>query len=213
MSNITTSVTEVDRDVKRRPFSGGEGHGVVLRRAYDPSVEDLWDACTTPARMEQWFLPVSGDLRPGGTYQFEGNAGGEILECEQPHLVRATWVYGEGPPNEVVLRLSQASDDRATLELEHVGPVEGAAVPEFVLGVGPGWDMALAALGMHLHDGKVTDKSWWEESPEAHELIERSVRAWAAVLDEREIASPSVIAKAAYASIAFYTGSEPSPES
>ena len=31
--------------------------------------------------------PISGDLRLGGRYQLQGNAGGEILVCEPPqHL-------------------------------------------------------------------------------------------------------------------------------
>lgn len=85
-------------------------------------------------------------------------------------------------------------------------------VPEFVLGVGPGGDPALVALDLHLRGELPEDKSSWAESPEAHELIEGSVRAWAAVLNERGIASPSVVATAADASLAFYTGGEPSSE-
>jgi hypothetical protein len=41
------------------------------------------------------FLPISGDYRVGGRFQFEGNAGGEILVREKPHLLRVTWVYGK----------------------------------------------------------------------------------------------------------------------
>lgn len=36
-------------------------------------------------------MPVSGELRVGGAFQLEGNAGGEILACEPPNLVRLTW--------------------------------------------------------------------------------------------------------------------------
>ena len=48
----------------------------------------MWDACTDPERIGRWFLPVSGDLRLGGRYQLEGNAGGEILRCEPPTCSR-----------------------------------------------------------------------------------------------------------------------------
>lgn len=212
MHDIARWVADTSRDVERRPVSGSERYVVILRRQYGVQVAELWDACTSPDRLAQWFLPISGELRLGGSYQFEGNAGGEILDCDRPHLARVTWVYGDNPPQEVALRLSQADADGAALQLEHVGPADAAEVPEFALGVGPGWDPALIALGTYL-EGNMPEKSWWQESPDARELIERSVRAWQAVLNERGIASPSVIAKAADTSIAFYTGTEPPPES
>ena len=67
----------------------GEGRTVVLRRRYAAAVEDVWDAITDPERIGRWFLPVSGDFRPGGTYQLEGNAGGTILRCERAAPARA----------------------------------------------------------------------------------------------------------------------------
>jgi uncharacterized protein YndB with AHSA1/START domain len=69
-------------------------------------VEDVWDACTTPDRLKRFFLPVSGDLRVGGHFEFKGNAGGEILRCAPPTQLRVTWVYGNGPASEVELRLT-----------------------------------------------------------------------------------------------------------
>ena len=62
---------------------------------YDAPIEDVWDALTNPERIGRWFLPISGDYRLGGRYQFEGNAGGEIVACERPNRLRVTWVYGE----------------------------------------------------------------------------------------------------------------------
>jgi uncharacterized protein YndB with AHSA1/START domain len=49
---------------------------VTITQVYAAPVEDVWDACTNPARIPRWFLPVSGELRLGGRYQLEGNAGG-----------------------------------------------------------------------------------------------------------------------------------------
>ena len=49
----------------------------------------LWDACTNAERIPRWFLPVSGDLRLGGRYQLEGNAGGTIERCDPPRSLRA----------------------------------------------------------------------------------------------------------------------------
>src|SRR5829696_9345065 len=83
-------------ELAHRRVSGGDGHTVELARAYDAPVEDLWDACTRPERIVRWFLPVSGDLSPGGRYQLEGNAEGEILACEPPSRLSVTWEYGGG---------------------------------------------------------------------------------------------------------------------
>src|SRR5260370_16198190 len=43
------------------------------------------------------LLPIIGDLRLGGHYQFEGNAGGTIRRCEPPRLLAVTWEMGGSP--------------------------------------------------------------------------------------------------------------------
>jgi uncharacterized protein YndB with AHSA1/START domain len=58
-----------------------QDRSVRQRRRYDAPVEDVWDACTNPERIRRWFLPLRGDLGPGGSYQLEGNVGGEVLRC------------------------------------------------------------------------------------------------------------------------------------
>jgi uncharacterized protein YndB with AHSA1/START domain len=50
--------------------------------------------CTNPERIPRWFLPVSGELKEGGRYQLEGNAGGTITRCDPPHGFDATWEMG-----------------------------------------------------------------------------------------------------------------------
>ena len=79
-------------------------------------MEEVWDALTDPERIGRWFLPISGDYRLGGRYQFEGNAGGEILECERPRRLRVSWVYGEvsspADVSEVELRLTSVAGRR-----------------------------------------------------------------------------------------------------
>jgi hypothetical protein len=55
---------------------------LLIRRTYDATPEDVWDALTDPERIVRWFLPIKGDLRIGGRFSLEGNAGGEILRCD-----------------------------------------------------------------------------------------------------------------------------------
>ena len=43
-------------------------------------VEEVWDALTDPDRIRRWMMPITGELKVGGSFQLEGNAGGEILD-------------------------------------------------------------------------------------------------------------------------------------
>ena len=78
MSDILSELKAVHREVGLRTIAAGEGHTVVLRRSYDADIDDVWDAITSAERINRWFLPISGDLRVGGTYRLDGNASGEI---------------------------------------------------------------------------------------------------------------------------------------
>src|SRR5687768_4118913 len=84
----------VAREVGSRVHEGRPARVVIASRTYDAAVEDVWDALTDAERIPRWFLPVSGDLRLGGRYQFEGNADGEITRCDPPRHLAATWEYG-----------------------------------------------------------------------------------------------------------------------
>ena len=113
----TRSLTTVE-------LAGRPARRAVIVRSFPTDPADLWSALTDPERVPRWFLPISGDLRVGGRYQLEGNAGGTVEECEPPRRLRVTWEFGDGDPTWVTLTL--APDGAATrLELEHVG-----AVPE-----------------------------------------------------------------------------------
>src|SRR5436190_24129593 len=114
MIDIVREIAATEREVRRGRLGGADGWAIRLRRTLDAPIEDVWDALTTPERIGRWFLPVSGDYRLGGRYQFEGNAGGEILGCEARSMVRAPRVMGpQGGPSEIESRLSSAGEDQA----------------------------------------------------------------------------------------------------
>ena len=81
---MISQINDTHREVGTGPLPSTAQRSVLLGRRYNAPIEDVWDACTDPSRIGRWFLPVTGDLRSGGTYQLEGNAGGEILRCEPP---------------------------------------------------------------------------------------------------------------------------------
>jgi uncharacterized protein YndB with AHSA1/START domain len=193
MIELVNQINATHRELGATPLStGGEGRSLLLRRTYDAGIDDVWDACTDPARLARWLAPVEGDLRPGGSYQLQGNAGGEILACEKPARLRVTWSMGEGMATEVELRLASddaddADGDRTRLELEHSSPA--AIVDEMVrrygpggtLGIGGGWDLALTGLYLLL-SGADYDPVTWQDTPEAKAFATRSCAAWGAVV-------------------------------
>lgn len=202
MIDIPSQLAAIYREVGERPLdSGGEGVGVLLRRSYPAAIEDVWDAVTDPARMKRWFLPVSGDLRVGGTFQLEGNASGEILSCEPPRLLRVT--FG-GPTSVVELRLSANGDAETTLELEHTVPMEIAQSTAGALYVGPGWDGALMGLDLFLRGEVADDPVAAASSPEAQEFSKQSVHAWTAAVESSGTAGSDEIAAATAASLAQF---------
>lgn len=183
MSHHDDPIDAVHREVGQQVIPAGEGTTVRLRRAYEAPVEDVWEACTDRERLGRWFLPVSGELRPGGAYQLKDNARGEILACEPPRLLRVTWVYGEEATDrdvsEVEVRLTPGEGDGVTiLELTHTAVVDPAFWARFGPGAtGVGWDGGLFSLAEHLA-GRQLAAEEWQRTPEGREFNRRSSQAW-----------------------------------
>ena len=211
MSEIIDQISQAHRAVRAR---GGGDSGdsdtvtrtVVVRRAFPAPIEDVWDACTAAERIGRWLMPVTGDLRLGGKYQLEGNAGGEILSCEPPRLLRVTWVMGEGPASEVELLLAPGDGAETVLELAHTAVVD----PEFWAKYGPGavgvgWDLALLGLFLYLSTGRdrPEDPAAWAANPDAREFITRSSEAWG-VASSQAGTSETAAAAAVAETNAFY---------
>jgi uncharacterized protein YndB with AHSA1/START domain len=176
MFDIPTQLAAIYRQAGLRPVQDGpDDVGVLLRRSYDAEIGDVWDAITDPERMRRWFMPISGDLRPGGSFQLHGNAGGDILECEPPHRLRVS--FG-GPTSIVEIRLT-ADDDATVLELEHTVPLTIAQSVAGALFVGPGWDGALVGLDLYVRGEAPADPVEAASSPEVIALNKESIAFWA----------------------------------
>jgi uncharacterized protein YndB with AHSA1/START domain len=206
MSDIVDQINHIRRQVGSRTVAEGDARTLVLRRTYDATVEDVWDACTDPERIGRWFLPVSGDLKLGGHYQLEGNAGGEILRCEPPQLLKVSWLFGEDSGfSEVELRLTAEDEaERTTVELEHVAVVPPEMWDQFGPGaVGVGWDLMMLDLGLHLSGDTIDDLAAWQESDEAREFMTRSSEAWGEAYGASGAPS-DVVAAAVRSTTGFY---------
>ena len=200
MLDIAGQLKAIHREVGKRPAEAGEEVGVLLSRTYDTSAEDLWSAMTDPERIRRWFYPISGDLRVGGNFQLEGNAGGEILTCEPPTLLRVT--FG-GPTSVVELRLSPDGEG-TQLELEHTVPIAMAGSGAGALYVGPGWDGAFLGLSLFVDGVFTDDPAAAALSPEALEFSRRSVEEWTAAVEVSGTASAEELAAARQVSIAQF---------
>lgn len=208
--DVDRTIESVTREVDGREIEGKSARVAVIRRSYDTTVEDLWDALTHGERLPRWFLPVSGDLRLGGRYQFEGNAGGEITECEPPRSLAATWEYG-GQVSWVRVRLGDEPGGGALLELEHIAHVDGDLWDQFGPGaVGVGWDLAALGLERHIATGAALDRAEWEAwsaSEEGKAFARRSSEAWGRASIAAGTDEASAMAAAARTT-AFYTGEQ-----
>ena len=166
-------VTMADRD-------GAEVRVVRATRAFDTTVDDLWEAVTSPERLPRWFLPVTGDLRVGGRFQIEGNAGGEVLECNPPEHLAVTWEF-DGRVSWLDVRLSSTGGGGTRLELSHTVPVDDHWEQYGPGAVGIGWELALMGLVLHTASGDAVDPAAvaaWQTTPDALDHLQRSGTAW-----------------------------------
>jgi len=207
MIDVTHQINEARRTVGTRVLEPGEARIITISRTYDSDVADVWDACTNPERIPRWFLPVSGELKAGGRYQLEGNAGGVVEECDPPRFFRATWEYG-GEVSWIEVTVTGQDDGRTRFELAHIAHVDDERWTEFGPGaVGVGWDLALLGLTLHLATGEAVDPAEfmaWSTSPEGLRFAAECSRAWG----EADIAAgtPEERARAsAERTAAFYT--------
>jgi len=212
--DIPQQIGAVTRRLENRLHDGRPARVVVAARTYDTTVDDLWDAITTKERIPRWFMPVSGDLRLGGRYQLQGNAGGTITRCEPPRAVGMTWEYA-GDVSWVEVTLEPTADGRAHLQLEHIAYVPDDRWDQFGPGaVGVGWDMGLLGLANHVEAGAVVDPREamaWMGSENGKEFVHRSSDDWC----RASIAAgtdPNAAQAAAARTTAAYTGA-PDPTS
>lgn len=206
MMDVTHQINAVRRTVGTRALEAGQARVVTISQTYAATVDEVWDACTNAERIPRWFLPVSGDLKLGGHYQLEGNAGGTIERCDPPSSYAATWEYG-GEVSWIEVRVSAEPDGRTRFELEHTAHVDDERWAEFGPGaVGVGWDMGFMGLASHLASGEAVAGNAgmaWMVSDEGRRFMTLSSQRWrdasiAAGTDEAEAKAAEERTTAAY---------------
>ncbi len=199
----------VDRSVADLEMDGKPARAVILSRSYDTDIEDLWDALTNAERIPRWFLPIEGDLRAGGRFQFTGNAGGEITACDKPDRLAATWEM-QGDVSWVEVRLESEGAETTRFTLTHTALVS-PFWDQFGPGaVGAGWDGGLLGMALYLSapDAPRMDENAFAGTEEGKAFFRQSAAAWG----EADIArgeDPDQARAAAARTAAFYTGEAP----
>ena len=201
----------VERSVSSLERDGQPARAVTLSRSYATTVEDLWDAVTNGERIPRWFLPISGDLEPGGRYQLEGNAGGVITVCERLYHFALTWEFGEDV-SWVEVRFSDGEPGRARLTLTHTAHLSEHWGEYGPGAVGVGWELGLMGLATHLTQPTEPkpDEAAFATSPDGKSFITGSSEKWgrAAVAAGTELDAARAAARR---TTAFYTGESTEP--
>jgi uncharacterized protein YndB with AHSA1/START domain len=198
LSAVSRSVEEADRE--------GPYKAVVASELYPSPPADVWDALTDPERLARWFLPVTGDLRLGGEYQLEGNAGGEVLECEPEQRFLVTWVY-DGNVSWVEVTLTPEGDG-TRMRLAHTCQAANPFWDQFGPGAtGVGWESGMLGLALHLSSGGAADPAEvqaWTMSDEGFRFARGSAAAWGDA-DAAGGEDPAVARRRADEVATFYT--------
>jgi uncharacterized protein YndB with AHSA1/START domain len=183
MIDVKAQINDVRRSLGSRLLEAGEARVLTISQTYDTDIDDLWDVVTSAERIPRWFLPISGDLREGGRYQFEGNAGGTITSCDKPRSYAATWEFGD-TVSWIEVRLVPEGAGRTRFELDHVAHVTDELADQFGPGaVGVGWDSGLLGLASYLAGPgagvEPQEAAAWMASDEGKEFLRLSSDAWA----------------------------------
>jgi uncharacterized protein YndB with AHSA1/START domain len=181
MIDVNHQISAVRRTVGTRVLEAGGAKVVTVSQSYPTDAADLWDACTNIERIPRWFLPITGDLKVGGSYKLEGQANGTILTCDPPRNFSATWEYG-GTVSWIDVSVDSDGPDRARLVVEHVIAADDEMWREFGPGaVGMGWDSMVLGLAIHLGTGESIDPSFgqqWTGTEDGRRFLKLSGEEW-----------------------------------
>jgi uncharacterized protein YndB with AHSA1/START domain len=186
-----TTYDEPAPELRHRAISAGEARVAVFTRTYETTVEDLWDACTDPERLRRWYVPVTGDLRVGGTFQQVNMGSGTIEVCDAPTLLKLSL---GGGADEIEVRLSPGADEgTAVLELQHATTFDshdiGGETYDAIFCMGGGYYPRLLALDQHLRGTLPDDydSAAFHLNPDMRSTIERGSAAMAALLEAEAV--------------------------
>jgi uncharacterized protein YndB with AHSA1/START domain len=206
VKDLLSELELTSRQVGVGTVPAGDARVVALTRRYEADLDDVWDALTSAERIPRWFLPIHGDLRVGGRFQFEGQAGGEIRECEPPRRFVVTWEMG-GPADASFVEVALAAVDGGAateLTLTHTAVFGDEFWDQYGPGaVGVGWDLAMIGMTAWYAGVELGTPEEQATNPEIRAALTASSDAWR-VANVAGGESEADAARMAAATTAFY---------
>ena len=156
----TIDIAAVMGLTERSVTTNGRRSAIRMTRSFDTSAEDLWDACTDPARMRRWLGEATGEFHEGGAVRLcmtppdQNVAMLEIVRCDVPRRLVVRWSESEQADTFVEMNLAPTPSGQTTLSLEHF-----ALTGTLPTGFGGGWEDFLIRLGEVL-DGDHDSHEW-----------------------------------------------------
>ncbi len=211
IDDVRDYLRAVERTVSSLERDGKPARAVTVARSYKTTVEDVWDAVTNGERIPRWFSPISGELKLGGRYQLEGNAGGVITACEGPSHLAVTWEFS-GDVSWVDVRISDDGAGQARLTLTHTAHLSEHWSEYGPGAAGVGWELGLMGLTLHLAQPSAPrpDEAAFSASPEGKAFIAGSSDGWGQASIVAGTDTEAALA-AASRTTAFYTGEAAEP--
>lgn len=188
---MTASAAPAVADRVRRTVvlaTADEDHEVrtYLTTNLTPAPAELWTLLSRPDQLAQWYGPVEGDLREGGSFTSPGVVA-QIRRVAAPHQLILGW-GPDGGAGEVEIRLDPVDDGSTELQIVHTAQIPGDVFAQY----GPGgwslgWDIAilgLAAFSKGWDQGESTQvplpgPAWFASAEGADYVRAWSIR-WAA---------------------------------
>ena len=155
-------------DTMRGRIEGvGETRTARFERVLGHPPDAVWEALTSSAALERWFMATTLEPRVGGAATFDAGDGptaGTVTAWDPPQALAYTWPFPEGGDAHVTWTLTPEDGGAATrLTLVHTAlPAEWAA------GYGGGWHAYLDRLEATLAGEEPPD--WAERMSELQPL-------------------------------------------
>lgn len=205
MSNFAEQFNNTIRTVRAGHLQGQEATTVKLVTELHAPIDQVWTAVSEASSISTWFVPVTGELQRGGSYELEGNASGQILDCDAQRSFRISWVMGRGPYSEMELKVTPVGPSLTMLEIDHIAVVDPQMMETYGPGsVGVGWDLTLLSLKQFLQ-GVPSGLGHAPSPAESAPLITSSSESWAKAWSVLGV-DPEKAAQAAANTTALYTG-------
>lgn len=157
---------------------------IRVEDVYDTHIDDLWEACTTPARLARWVAQVSGDLRVGGTvhatFTSTWSGPGLVEACDAPHHLLLRMEPGTADEAEIEVWLSSEGEQTRLVVEERGLPLDTLHFH------GAGWQAHLEDLARSLATGSTAHPEPWGADTPAPAWRERWT-ALTADYEQREV--------------------------